>query len=259
MSEDTTAAPAQDTSGQNQSSTIAQGAQDQGQNQAQTWRDTLPDELKASPVLAKYQDQTEALKALVEAQKLIGKRPEGVKVPDKDAKPEEVEQFYKALGRPDTPDAYAMPTVDGLPEGYGISPEVEQTARAALHGLGLNQNQFEGAMSALIGNSMQELKKKEEFRVAEYSAFTQEHGDKAEERLKMAHKGTLALGGEELLNALNTTGAGNYRVVYEAMAKYAETHLAEGAHHGGAPGGGKNYNTLPPSERITQARKDGFK
>jgi hypothetical protein len=152
-----------------------------------------------------------------------------------------------------------MPTVDGLPEGYGISPEVEQTARAALHGLGLNQKQFEGAMSALIGNSMQELQKKEEFRVAEYSAFTQEHGDKAEERLKMAHKGTLALGGEELLNALNVTGAGNYRVVYEAMAKYAETHLAEGAHHGGAPGAQQDLLKLSPTERLTAAREAGLK
>jgi len=223
-----------------------------------SWRDTLPDDLKASPVLAKYQDQNAAMKALVEAQALIGKKAEGLKVPGPDAKPEEVAEFYKALGRPEAPDKYTMPKVEGIPEGFGISPEVEKVAREALHGLGLSQKQFEGAMAALVGDSLKQMQAKEAFRVSELKAFESEHGEKAKGRLELALKAARVLGGDAFLKALNETGAGNHRVVYEALAKFGET-LGEAALKLGEPAGGKNFNDLPPTERITAAREAGYK
>ena len=245
----TDAAPNQDT-----------GNQDQITHATSTpsWRDTLPDDLKASPVFEKYQDQNAALKALVDAQEIIGRKTAGIVKPGPDAKPEDVAEFYKALGRPDTPDAYAMPTFDGIPEGHGISPEVEKVAREALHGLGLNQEQFDGAMKALVGSSLKDLEAKTAFNASESKAFLAEHGDKAQEVLKTAEGVILAVGGEDLLKALNETEAVNRHVVMNAFARLAPQ-FGEGTLKTGLPGGVKNFNELPPAERIAAAREAGYK
>lgn len=223
-----------------------------------TWRDTLPDDLKASPVLAKYQDQTAAIKALVDAQEIIGRKTAGIVKPGPDAKPEELSEYYKALGRPETPDAYVMPTFDGIPEGYGISPEIEKIAREALHGAGVSQEQYDVAMKALVGHSLQEHQAKTAFRASESKAFMAEHGDKAQEVLKTAEGVILAVGGEDLLKALNETEAVNRHVVMNAFARLAPQ-FGEGTLKTGSPGVTKNFNELPPAERVTAAREAGYK
>lgn len=248
------AAPAQDTSANQQQSQLAPPPAAEP-----SWRDTLPDELKASPVLAKYQDQTAAIKALVDAQDLIGKKTSGLVKPGPGAKPEEVAEFYKALGRPDTPDAYVMPKIEGIPEGYGISPDVEKIARESLHGLGLGQEQFDGAMKALVNHSLKEHQEKVAFRNAEATAFQAAHGDKAGTVLKTAEQAILTIGGEDLLKALNETEAVNRKVVMESFAKLA-ANLGEGGLKMGSPGASPtNLNELPPAERITAARAAGYK
>ena len=247
----TTPAPNQDTGNQDQITPATPTA---------TWRDTLPDDLKASPVLAKYQDQNAAIKALVDAQELIGKKAAGIVKPGPDAKPEDIAEYYKALGRPDTPDAYVMPTFEGVPDGYGISPEVEKVAREALHGLGLSQEQYAGAMKALVADSLKNYQAKEQFRASESKAFLEAHGDKAQEVLKSAESVIRSIGGDDLLKALNETEAVNRKVVMEAFAGLAP-HFGEGGMKGspGSGPGAKNFNDLPPAERIAAAREAGYK
>lgn len=246
------AAPSQDTGAQ----TTDAGTSNQTQT---TWRDTLPEDLKASPVLAKYQDPHAAFKALVDAQELIGRKSEGLVKPGPDAKPEDVAKFYKALGRPDTPDAYAMPEVKDMPEGYGLLPEVEKIAREGLHGLGLTQDQFKGAMELLTANSIKEIKAKHALQAAESKAFTEAHGDKAKDVLESAARVIRSIGGDDLIKALQETEAVNRKVVMEAFASMAP-HFVEGGAKGGPAGsaGTKDYTKLSPSERIAQGRKDGY-
>lgn len=72
-----------------------------------TWRDSLPDDLKAAPELAKYTDVAALAKGHLEQSKLVGRKVEGqFKVPDSTSTPEEKAAFRKAMQVPDTPEGY---------------------------------------------------------------------------------------------------------------------------------------------------------
>jgi hypothetical protein len=84
------------------------------------WRATLPAELQQEPTLAKYKSLEEALKGSVHAQKLVGK---SLDVPGADAKPEQIAEYRKRAGVPDTPAGYKL-TLPTPPEGSGM--EIDQ-------------------------------------------------------------------------------------------------------------------------------------
>lgn len=82
------------------------------------------------------------------AQSLIGKRPAGI--PTSDAPPEEWDKFYQTLGRPESPDKYGLPKIDGLPEGFDISP-YEGKFKELAHKVGLSPKQAEKAWQEYMG------------------------------------------------------------------------------------------------------------
>lgn len=108
------------------------------------WFDTLPDGLKAEKSLETFKGKP--ISALVEshvnAQKLIGG---SLRVPGKDAKPEEVAKFreeaWAKLGRPESPEKYnvKLPSV----EGVEVSAEHVKAFLPVAHKLGLNESQVE--------------------------------------------------------------------------------------------------------------------
>lgn len=80
------------------------------------WRASLPAELQNEPTLAKYKSVEEALKGSVHAQKLVGK---AVEYPGADAKPDQVAEFRKRAGVPESADKYQI-TLPKPPEGSGM-------------------------------------------------------------------------------------------------------------------------------------------
>lgn len=117
----------------------AAGAADTG------WYDTLPEGLRAEKSLEAFKGKP--ISALVEshvsAQKLVGS---SIRVPGKDAKPEEIAKFredaYSKLGRPAKPEEYKYqkPNVDGVTVDEGLMNEFLPLA----HKLGLNNDQVQG-------------------------------------------------------------------------------------------------------------------
>jgi hypothetical protein len=63
-----------------------------------SWRDTLPDDLKADPSLATFNDPAALAKSYVNAQKLIGK--DKISLPDKHATDEDWNNIFSKLGLP---------------------------------------------------------------------------------------------------------------------------------------------------------------
>lgn len=81
-------------------------------------------------------------KMVVEGQKLIGKKTEGmIKVPSKDAKPEEVAAFRAALGIPKTPGEYEVALPADAPEGLAIDPARFASAAKVFHEMNLSNEQ----------------------------------------------------------------------------------------------------------------------
>jgi hypothetical protein len=105
-----------------------------------TWRDTLPDDLKADATLGRYADVPALAKAHVEQHKTI-KQLQGSKLvlPAADAPPEAWDPIFNAIGRPEDAAAYEFP----LPEGVESSPLVDKF-RPIAHKLGLTAAQAKG-------------------------------------------------------------------------------------------------------------------
>lgn len=100
-----------------------------------TW---LPAEYHADPTFKDVQTVESLAKMYKHAQKFVGG--EKVLIPGKDATKEEVEAFYKAVGRPEAADKYEVPKPK---EGSAIEPSEDYTKRffSAAFEAGLSKKQ----------------------------------------------------------------------------------------------------------------------
>ena len=212
------------------------------------WRKTLPEEwtvtlrgddgqeqeipLRDHPALGSYTTKDEAVKALVHAQRMLGKIPDGyVRLPGPDEGQEQQAAFHAALGRPDTPDGYAFPHID-LPEGFEPQEAMLAGFRSTAFELGLTPEQVTGLYQwflPLVLDTQHGLE-----------AETRRHRDRELESLRSIHRGQTphmldsalraaeAIGGEELLCALDATRAGDHAAVISAFARIAPLVLESG-------------------------------
>ncbi|NDV19915.1 hypothetical protein GO013_10825 [Pseudodesulfovibrio sp. JC047] len=235
------------------------------------WQKTLPEEwtvrqadengvetempLRDHPVLAKYGSKDEAVKALVHAQRMIGKNPEGyVRLPGEADGPEELAAFYAALGRPEAADGYELPEVE-VPEGFEVRQDLIEGLRQKAYELGLTPKQVSGlyewfmpqVMDAHYGleNEAQTL------RDSELESLRSIHRGDTPTMLDNALRAAEVIGGDDLLAALDATGAGNRAAVVNAFAKMAPLVL-----EGGLRGSGKGWGEDLSIERLREMMKD---
>ena len=80
----------------------------------ESWRETLPDDLRDDPILARFNDVPAMAKALVSAQKMVGA--DKVAIPSAgDA--EAWGKVYDRLGRPESGDGYELAPPAGFSHG----------------------------------------------------------------------------------------------------------------------------------------------
>jgi len=127
-----------------------------------SWRDDLGDDIKGNPLFDKYNSRDDALRALVGAQDLIGKK--GIIPPDENSSKEEWDSFHAELGRPESADKYTLPEIEGLPEGLPMDENLTNDFKAWAHEAGLNQKQvdlvygkYQTSMATMF-NGMEEAK-----------------------------------------------------------------------------------------------------
>jgi hypothetical protein len=86
---------------------------------------------------------TAMFKAFAGAQDLLGRKSTGLELPGKDAPPEKIAEFRKALGVPEAPEKYEYKP----PEGRQVNADGLKSMQAEAHKLGLTTEQFAGVMS----------------------------------------------------------------------------------------------------------------
>ncbi|WP_338668901.1 hypothetical protein [Pseudodesulfovibrio methanolicus] len=235
------------------------------------WRMTLPEEwtvrhmgedgteteipLRDHPALAKYATKDEAVKALVHAQRMLGKTPEGfVRVPGDQDAPEDLAAFYAALGRPDKADGYELPDME-LPEGFALREDLVGGLREKAFELGLTPKQVAGLYQWFLPqvldthHAMQAEAGK--LRESELESLRSVHRGDTPSLLDSALRAAEAVGGEELLAALDDTGAGNRAAVIGAFARIAPLVLESGL-RGSARGWGEDLTI----ERLREMMQD---
>lgn len=116
----------------------ASNPQDGNPGNENDWRAGLPEELRADPSLATFKDVGSLAKSFVYTKKMVNEK--GLILPKDESPPEDWEQFYNTLGRPESPDKYEFGEAK-LPEGHEIDPEMEKAFREQAHQAGLTAKQ----------------------------------------------------------------------------------------------------------------------
>lgn len=171
-------------------------------------------------------ERDEAIKTRDEALKAA----EGtIKIPNKDSSDEEVQEFYKGLGRPDKAEDYELEKPE-LPEGVKINENLEKQARNWFFDAKLSGPQaqliYEGFNQHVI-NSLVAQAEAEEKAIEEANKELREKLWKTEEEykenVKLVQRTAKTFGGEEfekLLDTVEVNGVklGNHPVFLKAMA-----------------------------------------
>ena len=236
-----------------------------------TWQTTLPKDWKVKikgengketeiplrdhPILTKYATKDEAVKALVHAQRMIGKSPEGyIRRPGEDEGPDEMAAFYAALGRPEKADGYALPDMN-VPDGFEIREDLTSGLKVKAHELGLTPKQVAGLYEwfmPMVMDAHHGLENEaRSLRDAELESLRSIHRGDTPTLLDNAMRAAEAIGGDDLLEVLDKTNAGNHAAVINAFTKIAPLVL-EGGLRGSARGWGEDLTI----ERLREMMKD---
>lgn len=108
------------------------------------WRAGFAEDVRSNPVTQRLAGPEAALRELIGAQKMIGA--DKIVMPGKDAKPEELNEFYTKLGRPATSEDYDLSGV-AIPENVAVDDAFQGAAVGKMHELGLTQAQVDGVLN----------------------------------------------------------------------------------------------------------------
>ena len=127
------------------------------------WQDALPDDIKSDPVFTKYKEPAEAFRALVGAQKFLGRQ--SLPVP---SGPEDKEAFaliHKAMGLPENPDGYVLPTDLQIPKDLPLDDGMLAEFKKTAHENGISPTQFAGIYKWYMNTASTLFKKSGEQKV----------------------------------------------------------------------------------------------
>jgi len=208
------------------------------------WRLTLPEQwtaptrdasgaevqipLRKHPALAKYSSKDEAIKALVHAQRLLGKKGDPAQPDMSTGSLLSLAACPAGQACPASPADYQLPDIE-LPETFSVDEALRDAFLAKAHELGLSDAQAGGLFAwfvplnakAVVEHGERQHTERLSAREREMHALRQVHGGAATSVLEAARKAVLALGGKELMQRLETSGAADDARVVQAFARMA--------------------------------------
>lgn len=206
------------------------------------WRASLPEDwtapgrdasgaevqlpLRQHPALAKYASKDEAIKALVHAQRLLGRKGEAGS--DANGSLLSLGLCPEGSACPASPADYRLPELD-MPEDFSVDEALRAAFLEKAHELSLSDAQVAGLYAWFMPLNVQALLDRHEeteaerirIRERELGALRKVHGGAAQGILEAARKAVLALGGKELMERLEASGAADDARVVQAFARVA--------------------------------------
>lgn len=159
-----------------------------------SWIDDIDEEYRTG--LEKFKSINDWAKSHKNLEQLVGR-----KYPGADAKPEELEAFYKQIGRPDDAEGYSLPMVEGIE----YNEEALKTFKETFHKAGLTSKQAQTIMehyNQFVGEQIQgseeQQRQAEQKRLEEhqkrFDELKETWGGKFEENTAMAQRAARAFG-----------------------------------------------------------------
>lgn len=248
----------QDGQGQGQSGSDGQGSGgSSGGNQDAKWFSGLPENYHKDPSVTRYSNLEDFVKSRHELEKKVGSNT--VVVPDfEKATPEELTDFGKKLGVPDSPDGYKL----SVPDGVTVSDEELKAFREDAHKALLTPKKANDLFSSLMERRKTEanqshMQKDREFKERleqSREALNAEWGpDNYEKNKKIGEYVIDNYGGDDVKKALNDAGLTEHpefvKMLFKIGKQFSEGTLPEGP--------GKQGITVADAERkMTEMRRD---
>lgn len=228
-----------------------------GNQPTTSWRDSLPDDLKADPTLSKYSDVANLSKAHIELQKKFGQK--GVFKPGKDASPEEVKAFREQMGIPTSPDKYDLgdfgdvkvdPSIVDWAKKIGSEHGVEPAAlKAIIADYVKTESANEKAMETALKAAVQEG----------FDGLRTEWGEAFQRNIDRANFAVQKTGGQALVDRLKEFGADNDPLILKHFAEVAKLYGEDQLREAGAGDGAQSPLELDAEIKQVQARMFAMK
>lgn len=180
-------------------------------SQFPAWMAQLEGNLKSDTALTKFKTLSELGKAYRELEGKLGK---AVVPPDENAKPEDIEAYYKKLGRPDKPENYALETK--APKEI-VSEELTKAFKEQAHKLGLPQKSAQELYSwytEKLASQVAEVQNRyyEQAKYARQQAeqtLKAEFGPAFDENMAIVRRAFAKFATPEITEQINKSGLGN--------------------------------------------------
>ena len=190
-----------------------------------TWRDSLPEDIRSAPSLAKFNDQADVVKSYLSLEQRLGS---SVPLLKPDATDKEKSEFYTKLGRPDKIEGYEFKALENAPPGLNYSPERDKAFAETVYNLGLTKAQATNLREALVqmqvADAQQaaartaEATKKEEADLVKLQAT---YGPKWDATFQGANLVLGNFGGEEMVKLITERGLQSNPTVIKFLANVA--------------------------------------
>jgi hypothetical protein len=215
-----------------------------------SWRDSLPEELKAEKSIANYKSIEDLARGFVSAQKMIGH--DKIVVPDlKTASDEDMQNVYKKLGLPEDVKEYKL---DLAPDS-GLDTDFLEKIKGEAHKIGILPKQLEKILGWYSGESKEVMKAHFAKTQADHE---KSHNDLRTEWGKAYDKNVLAAqlavkdgASPEEIKYLESKGLTTDATLVRIFSKLGNM-LKEGELKGDGSGG---MNMLPPAAAQAEANK----
>ncbi len=169
----------------------------------------LPEEMRANPSITKFKDVPGMAKSYIELEKLINAK--GVIIPGDSASEQEVADFHKTLGRPDTSEGYQFEAIEGLDGRIAPSEESTKAFKDMAHKLGLNPKVATELRKWYFAEQANALKGFDEATTNEAketeTLLRKDWGSKYTENKALAQKVLKAYGDESLASLIKEEGS----------------------------------------------------
>jgi hypothetical protein len=220
------------------------------------WRSSLPPEMQGLPAIRDYKDVPSLVKSHVNLQTMIGS--DKVVLPNDKSTPEQLTEFYKKWGRPETAEGYKFPPVK-LPNGAEVPKEVMSHFMGVFHKAGLSQKQAEQVFSEYMNHEGTTMANRQTaIQTSQKAALEKlktDMGDAYEEHVTAAQVLVKTFGNPELNKWLEDTGLGNDANFVRFFGNIAKSVMDDKAIVGG---GGVQFKVSPEQakDQITALKKD---
>ena len=179
------------------------------------WKAQLKEGLRDNEAFDQFSSVTDLGKSYLELQEKAKGAEGAVKIPGEKSTDQEKAEFFKKIGRPDSPDEYELKDPE-LPEGLEINKEFKKGYQNTVHMLNLTKDQAEKLYDwyhIILLDTLDELTKlsEEELKTAE-EGIRKEYGKNYNANVKLAHEAILQFGGDDLFDLFEKVKVGGRKL-----------------------------------------------